>query len=56
MGTVVDFKSAAETSKIPPPAEDECKVLTAMLEDSLGGVDKARLEQAIETCECDECS
>lgn len=35
---------------------EPCKVTEALLEDSLGGPDKNRLEDALKTCECDSCS
>ncbi len=40
----------------PEGTGNNCAVFAAVMEDSMGGLDQARLDHAIETCECDTCS
>lgn len=65
MGDVVPLKPKAvkppmdlhfDEARDPEGTGNNCAVWAAACEDSLGGVDDARLNHAIETCECDTCS
>ena len=39
----------------PEGTGNNCAVLAAYMEDSMGGMDQDRFDHAIETCECDTC-
>ncbi len=39
----------------PEGTGNNCAVLAAYMEDSMGGMDQGRFDHAIETCECDTC-
>jgi hypothetical protein len=65
MGDVVQLKQ--KRTKLPMDAHfdeardpegtgNNCAVLAAYMEDSMGGMDQDRFDRALETCECDTCS